>query len=232
MIDPITGVSLGLGGLQTVYGLIKGIQASRKDVPEAKPVAQLDAAYRHAVDLSKFGYSPEEENAFKQQLAMNNAQQYRMAMQQAGRTLSGAVLAGINYGNTNALNQYAANDKRMQLEKQRYADSFANQYQRISDTNTAIEGNIYNQEQNAAGSLIHAGINNAIWAMVTGGKGASTTNSEDAVSGAEALAKAGVTGAVGSAKDITYDYQTDWAKMREGINGFYPTTTQQEGIYK
>jgi len=231
MIDPITGVSLGLSGLQTVYGLIKGVQASKKDVPQATPTPQLNAAYQHAVDLSKFGYSPEEENAFKQQLAMNNAQQYRMSMQQAGRTLGGAVRSGINYGNINALNQFAANDKRLQMDKQRYADSFANQYQRISDTNTQIEGNIYNQEQNAAGGLLHAGINNAIWAMVTGGKSTpDTTNDNNYTSNgaAESVGKAAAYGAVTN----PLDYRKKWNDLKLGIDNFTPTTSQQENIYK
>lgn len=171
-------VPLAISGLQTIYGLVKGIQASKKQIPENRVSPQVMAAYNNAIDMSKYGYTPEEEASFRQNLAQNNNTQYRQSMNALGRSLAAAARAGINYGNTAALNTFSANSANIREQKRRYADSFANQFQRVEDINTQREYDIYQKEQGAAGGLIHSGIQNAMWGALyaqqnAGGK---TTN--------------------------------------------------------
>lgn len=192
-------VPLAISGLQTIYGLAKGIQASKKQIPENKVSPQVMAAYNNAIDMSKYGYTPEEEASFKQNLAQNNNTQYRLSMNALGRSLATAARAGINYGNTNAINTFSANSSNIREQKRRYADTFANQFQRVDDMNTSREYNTYEKEQGAAGGLIHAGIQNAMWGTLyaqqnAGGKTTETTDT--GTSAAESVGRGFATGGV------------------------------------
>jgi hypothetical protein len=60
--------------------------------------------------MAQRGYTPQEEGAFKNNLATNQNTAYNNAINQSGGNLAQAINAGLQSQNIGALNQFAAND--------------------------------------------------------------------------------------------------------------------------
>lgn len=168
-----------LAAIQIGYGLYSSYKSSKEQVPTQSATPQLQASYDRALRESKYGYSPQENAAYAQSLARNNNAQYRNAVTHAGNQLAGAVQSGINFGNINALNSRAAQDKQFQLQKEHYLDSFSNQFQGMANHNQDIALQMYNREQAASGQLLNSGINNAVWMSTMNNKAGGTTTTTD-----------------------------------------------------
>lgn len=153
-----------LAAVQIGMGLYNSYKSSKEEVPTAKATPELLSAYRNAKELSKDGFTPEQRAAYMQSLNRQNAQQYRLAVGHAGNSLAGQVQGAINFGNVNALNDFASKNAQLKQQNQRYADSFAKDFQRIDDINQQIALNMYNKKQESGGQLLNSGISNALWA--------------------------------------------------------------------
>lgn len=158
MIDPVTG----LAGIQTAIGIYESIKNSKKQIPEYRITPQLNDAYSTAQQIAKYGYSGAEDAAFRQDLTRQNNSQFARAQRNFGNQLSGATMAGINYGNIGALERHFANSNSIMGQKIREAGRMAGEYQRIADMNTATKLQMYNREQAAGGNLLNAGIGNFV----------------------------------------------------------------------
>lgn len=111
-------------GIQDKQEADRNIKELEGNKPEGyKITPEQQSAYDRAQAMSHSGFTGAQKAAFMGNLAAQNNQQYSRAFAQGGNTLAGAVRAGINYGNSNALNQFAAADSAQQLNNIRYADS-------------------------------------------------------------------------------------------------------------
>lgn len=126
--------SLLLGGLQTWQGL-KGLsELHKKKVPSYAETPEMKASRMRAEELAKGGYSPAEKAAFEQKLARSQNTAYQKGRDVAPG-MAQELLAGINYTNTGAMNDFAASDAALHRQNIKYADSFARELQDISNMN-------------------------------------------------------------------------------------------------
>lgn len=111
-------------------------------------------SYDRAEKLAMNGYSPEEKAAFAQNMAQRSNQAYHKAMTFGGNGLAGAIQAGINYGNTGALTNFAAQDAALKRQNIHYADSVGNQITQQKNKNTALQWQNYNNQAQAYGHAL------------------------------------------------------------------------------
>lgn len=111
-------------------------------------------SYDRAEKLAMNGYSPEEKAAFAQNMAQQSNAGYRRAMAFGGNNLAGAIQAGINYGNTGALTNFAAQDAALKRQNIHYADSVGNQITQQKNKNTSLNWQNYNTEAQAYGHAL------------------------------------------------------------------------------
>lgn len=143
---------------------------SRKKLKEliAQGVPQFgeDAAMRDARLLAnneaRYGFSPEQKAAAEQGRSRVNNTRYNRAINLAGGNLAGAINAGVNYSNVGAVNEFAAKDAALQQQKQRYANTFAQNLQSLKNQNSSNAYNYHNQAEQALGHAQQAGLNNIV----------------------------------------------------------------------
>ena len=219
MSDVATGASLGTSispGYGTAIGAVAGLayglysanKVAHKPIPENVATQQLIDANNRAKEAAGYGYTPEQVNAFHQDVSRSNNVAYRLALNRAGQGLAGAAMAAESFNNTGQFNKFWAQNAQMQEQKQRYADGFYQPFQRIADQNVARSYDIYGREQSAAGELVHSGISNALWLLASAENNKKTNPTFDVGTGKSAAtgaATGAVTGAVtGAATSPTF----------------------------
>lgn len=132
----IAAGTLGLGAYQLYQSNRALKQLGKEAMPTYGANPTLTAAYQRAQQMSQRGYTPEQEAAFKSNLATNQNTAYRNAVSQSGGNLAQAINAGLQSQNIGALNQFAADDASKRQQNIQYADSFAPRFQNIQDENT------------------------------------------------------------------------------------------------
>ncbi len=121
-----------------IYRSISADRALKKmhktPFPEFKETDSMRESRMRANDMASYGYTPQERAAFDSRLGRSQNDAYSKAMAVAP-TLAKAILAGINYTNTGAINDFSARDAALHRDNIRYADKFSQELQRISDSN-------------------------------------------------------------------------------------------------
>lgn len=161
--------TMGLGQILIAYDALKKLQKKPKDV--YGEAAEMRAARIKAEQNAQFGYTPEQKAAFFQNLATLNNARYQKAVGMAGGNLAQAVQSGINYGNINALNNFAAQDADRKLRNQQYADNFARNIQALKNMQTQRNQQDRIMQEQALGAAINAGATNfgQSWNTFSGG---------------------------------------------------------------
>lgn len=156
------GAQSTVGLYQTIaaYGALKKLQKKPKDVYSEAP--ELKSARLIAEQNAKYGYTPDQKMSYFQNLASMNNARYQKAVGAAGSNLAGAIQSGINYGNINALNNFAAQDADRKLRNQQYADSFAKNLQSLKNMQTQRNQQDRQLQEQALGAAVQAGVGNFI----------------------------------------------------------------------
>ncbi len=164
---PFTGgLSLALPLAQMIYGGFQSIKANK----ELKKLGNQDISYKGTPDSryllgltrdnAQHGYSAAEKAAFLQTVAGNTARSYRLGMNRAGNSMSNAIGASNQIANSNAMNQFAAQDAQLQRSNQGvYAGQVAADQNRANQ-NTSMEFQQNNMGQRAYGQAANMGVNN------------------------------------------------------------------------
>lgn len=156
----IAGGTAALGLLQAIQGY-RGLKKIQKEpIPELTITPQLRGAYDRAQLMTTRGYTPQQEAAFKALLASQQNTAFRNALNQGGGNLAQAINAGLKSQNIDALNQFAANDSEIQRQNIKYADSFADRFQGVSDENIRAALQRRMARETALGQATQSGLNN------------------------------------------------------------------------
>lgn len=156
----IAAGTLALGALQTIQGYRGLNKLSKEAMPTYTSTPQLTSAYNRAQQAAQRGYTPEQEAAFKSNLATSQNTAYKNAVSQSGGNLAQAINAGLQSQNINALNQFAADDASKRQQNVQYADSFAPRFQNIQDENTRNALNYRMMREQALGNAVSQGQTN------------------------------------------------------------------------
>lgn len=159
---------------QMLYGGFQQIKANQ----ELKKLAKQDISYKatpnsnYLLGLSRdninHGYTAAEKAAFMQTVAGNTAKAYRVGMGRAGNSLSSVIGASNNIANSQAMNQFAAQDANQQRANQQiYAGQVAQEQSRANQ-NTAMEFQQNNMAQRAWGQAGQNGVNNIMSGLQMG----------------------------------------------------------------
>ena len=152
--------------VQMLYSVFQSIKANK----ELKKLGNEDISYKatpesqYLLGLTKnnaqHGYSAAEKAAFLQTVAANTAKSYRLGMNRAGNSLSNVIGASNNIANSNAMNQFAAQDAQLKRQNQGiYAGQVA-QEQNRANQNTAMQFQQNQMAQRAWGQAGQQGVNN------------------------------------------------------------------------
>lgn len=173
---------LALPAAQLLVGAFQKIKSNRelkklenedisfKATPESRTImgiAKADAAH---------GYNAAQKAAFLQNVASNTAKSYRLGMARAGNSLSNAIGASNNIANSQAMNQFAAQDAALQRSNQGVYNNLVAQDQQRANMNTQNELRNNQMAQQAYGMAGQQGTDNIMSAlqmgsMVAGGLG-------------------------------------------------------------
>lgn len=117
----ITGAVLAAGA---IYGVIDASNRRKKAQKAIDALKKSQPKFRSAEDIQNeaerritSGYSPSEVANFQQSLNRRSNAAYRLATDR-NPNLSGAINAGINYGNIGARLQFAASDAQLRRQRQ------------------------------------------------------------------------------------------------------------------
>lgn len=160
-----------LPAAQTIYGGFQALKANS----ELKKLRNQDISYQATPETQKIlgiardnamhGYSEAEKQAFLQTVAANSAKAYRMGMSRAGNSLSNAIGASNQIANSQAMNQFAANDANLQRQNQNIYFGQVGQDQNRANMNTQMEVNNNRMAQQAFGNAQSQGVENAFGGM-------------------------------------------------------------------
>jgi hypothetical protein len=145
-------------GLLNTYEGFKGLSdLNSTPVPKFNETPEQMASRFRAEELAKSGYTAEEKANFDQKLqrSENTAYQRNLAV---APSLAQATLAGINYTNTGAMNQFAANDADLHRENIKYADTFSKYLQELNNKNTEAQLQQRLMAEQALGQAAQSGI--------------------------------------------------------------------------
>ncbi len=157
----IAAIGSGLLGLgEAGVGLTGLHQLQKTAMPQYLASAQLNSAYQRAQQMSTMGYTPQEIAAFHTNLATSNNTAFANAENASGGNQSQAVNAALQGNNIGALNQFAVSDAQLKRQNQQYADSFAGQYQNLANENTQTALQRRQQQEQAYGGALKAGLTN------------------------------------------------------------------------
>ena len=108
------------GPLKAIYGAYQANQASkalRGLASQGEPqYRDPNSILQEATSKTPTGYSAAEKAAFMQNMQRLNTLKYRNATQ-SNPNLAQNVQSGIDYGNVNALNEFASNDANLRRER-------------------------------------------------------------------------------------------------------------------
>lgn len=157
---PLVGTAFNV-----VHGLVQQAQAKKGLNSLVKPqgynvTPEQQQSYDRAQKDAMSGYSAQERAAYLSNLASRNNAGYSRALKFGGNGLAGAIQAGVNYGNSKALNDFAANDAQLRRSNIRYADSRGDVISGQRNRNTQLQNQEYNQAAQAYGGAIKAGKEN------------------------------------------------------------------------
>lgn len=153
-------IQAGIGLTQSLIAgeKLKKLQNQPQSYLSESP--EMIASRMRAENLAKRGFSQEETNAFMNNTAMLSNQRYKAAMTSAGGNLAGSVNAGVNYGSIKSFLDFASADASLKRSNIRYADSFSENLQRMSDENIRRKQSMRDRAEAALGGAVQAGINN------------------------------------------------------------------------
>lgn len=164
---PVTA-SLIVGGVGAVTSGIKAYKAhkalkelQKQQLPNYSISPEMQHAYSRAEGMTNRGFTGAEEAAFKANLGQSSNTSYQQAMDQSGGNMAQAILGGINSGNVNALNQFAAQDAQQRRANIAYADQLAGQLQNQQNMATGQEINYRMAQEQAYGKALQDNLNNA-----------------------------------------------------------------------
>lgn len=143
-------IPLGIAGAQFISSLLEK-KAAKRGLAESERLygsaggiyPELAKAYQQALEMSRFGETPEEAANFQQQLTRSQNTGYQRGVD-AAPGMAQQLLAGQNYVNVGAQNQHASNVSRQHMDNIRYAHSLARDIQ-------GQRTNYYNRQQEAYG---------------------------------------------------------------------------------
>lgn len=121
-----SAVLMGVGALTKAGIGYFGMKKARKERKAFERSHQLEYSkpeelMSRAQGMVEYGFTPQEQAAFQQQMARNEAAQLR-ATQGAAPNLSQQVMAGVNYGNVQNIIKFAEANAR--LQRQRYDELY------------------------------------------------------------------------------------------------------------
>lgn len=164
-MDPLFGA---LAGVQALTGLVRSFSARhqlnklhQQPFPEFAETPEQRASRLRAEGLAKGGYTPAETAAFEQKLGRAQNTGYTRAMDVAPGQ-SQAVLAGINYANTGAQNDFASRDASLHRQNIAYADKFSNMLQNLSNMNINKQIQTRLMAEQALGTAANQGLSSAL----------------------------------------------------------------------
>lgn len=173
-----------LAAAQGLYGLYSSErareQAGKLKLPSGYDITpEQQASYNRAQQEAKYGFAPEQEAQFQQNVASQQNLSYQRAMRGAGgNQWAGAVLAGVQAPQYGAFAQHAAQGSQLQQQKERYADQLGEQITAQRNRNTALMNQRYQMLQQAYGGAIKQGrenLMNAAWLAAGAYKGGAGT---------------------------------------------------------
>lgn len=131
----VAGLGLAKLGLDT-FRTIKASKALKKlgRYPELTETPELAAKRYQADEMAKRGFTGAERSYYEQQRARQQNTAYQRTADRS-RGLAQVALAGLDYGNVNSLNAFAAEDARRRAENFRYSTALAQQFQARADAN-------------------------------------------------------------------------------------------------
>jgi len=152
------------------HGLVQQQQARKGLNSLVKPqgyniTPEQQQSYGRAQKDAMSGYSAQERAAYLSNMASRNNAGYSRALKFGGNGLAGAIQAGVNYGNSKALNDFAANDAQLRRSNVRYADSRGDVISGQRNRDTQLKNQEYNQAAQAYGGAIKAGKENVFNAV-------------------------------------------------------------------
>ncbi len=167
--NPLTDVTAGIGLGQTLIGLTGLSKIPDRVAPSIDP--QVKAMVDRSLAMAKAGYSPEEITNFHNQMAQQAALKYQHATDTAGGNLAQATNAGINAGNTNALNTFAAQDAKLKQVHQQYADQTVKYLQGLENQDWQKNEAFRQGLQNSWGGVAKSGLSTLTGALEAGAAG-------------------------------------------------------------
>ena len=166
--------SLIAGGLETGLGLLQYFNAkkalkqlNKTPVPRYGLTPQVEASIREAGAMRNQGFSSAERNSFMNDVTQGSNVAYNRAFNQSP-SLSNAINAALSINNNSAYLKYAAMDAQRRMENRMYSDRLNNNYQTISDRNTAVDIDRRNKAETNWGQSMQAGLNNIITGAALG----------------------------------------------------------------
>jgi len=164
-ILPLAGMAFNVA-----HGLYQQSQARKGLNSLVKPqgyniTPEQQQSYGRAQKDAMSGYSAQERAAYLSNMASRNNAGYSRALKFGGNGLAGAIQAGVNYGNSKALNDFAANDAQLRRSNVRYADNRGDVISGQRNRDTQLKNQEYNQAAQAYGGAIKAGKENVFNAV-------------------------------------------------------------------
>lgn len=159
-----------LAGLQALTGGIRAITAGnalsdlhKQPFPLQSETPEQTQLRIEAMNRRNSGFTPEQKNAWEQKLNRSENTGYQRTMNVAP-TQAAAVLAGNNYTNAGAINDFAAKDAEQQQRNFKTAGGFVAQLQQIANNNIATQQRNRLAAESALGGAVSNGINSAMGA--------------------------------------------------------------------
>ena len=185
--------AIGAGIVGTVGLLQFGIamDQARQDAKKAEEQFADSSAFkmsiRRASEMAKRGFTQDEVNAYLGNQARINNTRFAKGVQAGGNNFANTVQQGINYGNMNAILDFAAKDAALKRSNIQYEDSFRRDQQKRADMNTQRQMQLRDQKRAAIAQLANAGVQNfttsgamiAGSGLMTSGTGADSTTTTD-----------------------------------------------------
>lgn len=159
-MDPITlfgAGSLALGLLNTYAGFSGLSELHKQKMPTYKATPEFLASKARADELARGGYSPAEKAAFEQSLSRSQNTGYQRAVDRAPG-MSQEILAGVNYSNISAHNDFAARDASLHRENIRYSDQFSKYMQELNNKNVESQQRQRLMAEQALGQAAQSGL--------------------------------------------------------------------------
>jgi hypothetical protein len=129
---PLLAIGAGAAAIKGIAGAIQTSKAqkalaeiNKTAAPDYTEDPRLTQAYEQAQAMSNRGYTAEESNAFKQQLARTQMAQKQSALDLTGGQMGGAINSVLNANQTGAINQFAAQDAGLRRQNMAYAGGLA-----------------------------------------------------------------------------------------------------------